>query len=219
MKFMKMIFITALISLVLFGACSATGNVEEEPQFELELQEPAATTESPAPPGEDEPEGEPATAVASPTAQMPTEATPANLEETRVSSEDLGPATVVPDVTVVLPDEHEVIPQTTPTTSAPENIPQADDNVAFAKADLSEHLDVPEDKIDLVSYESVMWRDGSLGCPDPKASYIQVIQEGYRVQLSVDGDVYNYHGAQGQPPFLCLNKLADTLPTVPGPKD
>ena len=215
MKFIKMIFMTVLIPLVLFAACSATGAVEEEPQFEPEQQEPAATTESPEPQEGDEP----TTAVASPTPEAPMEETPANLEETRVSSEDLGPATLEPDVTVILPEEHEVIPQATSTPSTAENIMGDDDNVVFAKSDLSEYLDVPEAEIDLVSYESAMWRDGSLGCPSPKASYIQVVQEGYRIQLGVAGNVYDYHGVQGQPPFLCLGKSVDSLPTVPSPKD
>ena len=54
----------------------------------------------------------------------------------------------------------------------------------------------------LVAHE-LTWPDGSLGCPEPDMSYTQALVDGYRIELSVGDEVYNYHGAADQSPFLC----------------
>lgn len=77
--------------------------------------------------------------------------------------------------------------------------------VRQAQDDLSQRLGIAVDQIELVEYQSVSWRDGSLGCPQPGMAYTQALREGYRLQLQVDGQQYDYHGASGQPPFYCEN--------------
>ena len=77
--------------------------------------------------------------------------------------------------------------------------------INLAKADLMNTLGVEFSAIALVSYEEVTWNDGSLGCPQPDMMYTQALIDGYLIQLEVEGQVYNYHGATGEDPFLCTN--------------
>ena len=73
-----------------------------------------------------------------------------------------------------------------------------------AKSLLSEYLGINEDQIAFVSFEMVTWPDGGLGCPRPGEVYIQIMVEGYRIQLSYDGEIYDFHGGSSTEPFLCL---------------
>lgn len=81
-------------------------------------------------------------------------------------------------------------------------------HVAFAMADLADRMDTPLSDIVLVSQEEVMWRDGSLGCPQPGFSYTQALVDGYKVTLQIGSIEYAYHGRAGHDPFLCQNDLA-----------
>jgi hypothetical protein len=62
-----------------------------------------------------------------------------------------------------------------------------------------------------------VWRDGSLGCPQPDMMYTQALVDGYLIQLSAGSRLYNYHGANGRDPFLCTNSL-DKPDALPGPQ-
>lgn len=77
------------------------------------------------------------------------------------------------------------------------------DEVAAALADASERFGVPEDRVAVAGALRVVWSDGSLGCPDPDTMYTQALVPGYLLTLEVDGRRVAYHGADGQPPFLC----------------
>jgi hypothetical protein len=91
--------------------------------------------------------------------------------------------------------------QTEPTEPPEDDVTDEPEPVAQAMADLA--AEVGTDAIELVSYEQVTWRDGSLGCPQPGRMYTQALVEGYRVTLRVDGETVYYHGATGQPPIRC----------------
>ncbi len=80
-----------------------------------------------------------------------------------------------------------------------------DDPVAFAIADLAVRLGVAEVEIELVDQQEVMWRDGSIGCPQPGFSYTQALVDGSRIVLSYDGVTYSYHQGRGRAPFWCEN--------------
>jgi len=58
---------------------------------------------------------------------------------------------------------------------------------------------VPE----LVSAESMVFTDGSLGCPSPGQSYTQALVDGMRVVVSVDGETYDYRFGTGDTLKLC----------------
>jgi len=76
------------------------------------------------------------------------------------------------------------------------------DEVDSAVTDLAARLDSGT-VIEVVVAHDLTWPDGSLGCPEPGMSYTQALIEGYRIELTVDGASYEYHGAAGEPPFLC----------------
>lgn len=80
--------------------------------------------------------------------------------------------------------------------------------IQMARADLAKQLGVDESQIEFIQMEAVTWPDGSLGCPQPGMAYIQIMVEGYRIQLAVAGTVYHYHGGGDNPPFLCKDKTS-----------
>lgn len=74
--------------------------------------------------------------------------------------------------------------------------------VEAAQADLAQRLAVSSDEIQVVKVESVMWSDGSLGCPQPGMMYTQAVVPGYQITLSAEGQEYDYHADQ-KTAFLC----------------
>jgi len=75
--------------------------------------------------------------------------------------------------------------------------------VKQALLDLTMRLGVGPDAITLVSAESVVWPDGSLGCPRPDMGYKQVQQDGMRIVFKAQGHTFEYHSGGSRPPFLC----------------
>jgi hypothetical protein len=75
--------------------------------------------------------------------------------------------------------------------------------VEQARQDLASRLSVQADVIEFVSFESVVWPDGSLGCPQPGMMYTQVQKDGYKIVLKFGEQEYAYHGGGSRPPFLC----------------
>ena len=95
---------------------------------------------------------------------------------------------------------------TSPPGSAPVTGGSADRIAAPAIADLGQRLGVAGSAIEVVSVESVVWPDRSLGCPRPGMSYVQVQVDGARILLRHDGTTYAYHSGGGRGPFLCEGK-------------
>ena len=91
------------------------------------------------------------------------------------------------------------------TTPTPAGAPALADNqpVRQAIADLASTLALAEAEIEVVEASSVVWPDGSLGCPEPGMMYTQVTVEGIRIILRAQGQEYTYHGGGNQAPFLC----------------
>lgn len=75
--------------------------------------------------------------------------------------------------------------------------------VAEAIADLARATGVDPDDVQVVAYDQVTWRDGSLGCPEPGKMYTQALVDGYRIVLRADGMDVHYHGSTGGSPFRC----------------
>ncbi len=123
-------------------------------------------------------------------------------------------ATSLPPETSTTRLDVELIPATTkavPTTQPPAGEGDApvyetgDDPVAFAISDLAHRLGIDEDEVVFVEQVEVVWRDGSIGCPQPGMSYTQALVDGSRIVLEVDGDEYFYHQAASRAPFWCEN--------------
>jgi hypothetical protein len=79
-------------------------------------------------------------------------------------------------------------------------VPEA---VELAIADAAARFDVPESEVAVAGALRVVWSDGALGCPEAGMMYTQALIDGYLLTLEVDGQRVDYHGANGQPPFLC----------------
>lgn len=90
--------------------------------------------------------------------------------------------------------------------------------VDAAVKDLAERLDVAPAAIQVDSLEKVIWKDASLGCPVPNVMYSQVLTEGFRVVLMIDGQVYPYHTDTRGSLVLCLSGIPELpiLPLEPG---
>ena len=99
-----------------------------------------------------------------------------------------------------------VLPRVTEEETLSRSIPADHPQVIFALKDLARRLNIDLATIKVVSAEAVEWPDAGLGCPRPGMAYIQVPQDGMRIELAVDGKVYDYHSGRGRPPFLCENE-------------
>jgi hypothetical protein len=83
--------------------------------------------------------------------------------------------------------------------------------------DLQERKGMGREEITIERAEAVVWRDGSLGCPQPGMMYIQVLMPGYLVVLQVRDDVYNYHAGESGHFLLCERSLpGEVLPPADG---
>ena len=69
--------------------------------------------------------------------------------------------------------------------------------------DLAARLGVDPGDVVTVSVDAVTWSDSSLGCPRKGFMYQQVVTEGTRIILEVDGKRYHYHSGGTGDPFLC----------------
>lgn len=73
------------------------------------------------------------------------------------------------------------------------------------RADLAERLGIGASDATLVRAESVVWPDGSLGCPEPGQFYTQATVPGYLVAFTHEGRTYTYHASKRQFFKLCAN--------------
>jgi hypothetical protein len=72
---------------------------------------------------------------------------------------------------------------------------------------LSAELGIDKDQVFVDTVRAVEWRDSSLGCPQPGVAYLDVISQGHRVLLRVDGQVHAVHEA-GNRAFVCVQTKA-----------
>ena len=90
------------------------------------------------------------------------------------------------------------------TPISPADLPVNFQDVAEqAMTALAEKLSIQKDQIALISVQSVIWSDSSLGCPQPDMNYLMVLTDGYRVVLAVDNEPYYYHANQKGYGVIC----------------
>ena len=65
--------------------------------------------------------------------------------------------------------------------------------VTGAIDDLAGRLDAPADEIEVQEVTRVTWPDACLGVPRPGEACAQVLTDGFRIVLSVEGRAYEYH--------------------------
>ncbi|MFQ6057682.1 MAG: hypothetical protein ACE5MB_02225 [Anaerolineae bacterium] len=109
-----------------------------------------------------------------------------------------------------LEPEGRVMPPATPTPgikmtpAIPPEIPsEVESVVRLAREDLARRVGISPAEIAVVSVKEVMWRNSSLGCPQPGQMYLQVITPGYRVILRARDQEYEYHTDRGRRVILC----------------
>lgn len=162
-------------------------------------------------------------AACSPTAVEPAaeDVTPADVENDTLDEPAL--STVEPDEPVgdenaptAIPEEEEIAPEDLGDAIMPESADRSDELTQQILADLAERLDVEVDQIELLGLDSVVWRDGSLGCPQPDTMYTQALVPGYRVKLEVFNQVYEYHTDESSTYIYCATPSEPvTMPPAP----
>lgn len=100
-----------------------------------------------------------------------------------LSASGLTPAPGVPKPSATLP-----LPP--PPSGGAESVPAA--VLDAVRADAASRLGVAAAAVEVLSGASREWSDGSLGCPKPGESYLQVITEGYQVIVSANGQTLDY---------------------------
>ncbi len=68
---------------------------------------------------------------------------------------------------------------------------------AYAVHDLAAKLGIDASNINVAECGVAMWRDASLGMPEPGRMYAQVLTEGFCVVLEAAGKKYEYHFGGG----------------------
>jgi hypothetical protein len=98
---------------------------------------------------------------------------------------------------IFTPSGEVIVPSTTP-------MPDVESDLVFkAKLDLAERLSISIEAIDLIRFEEVIWRNGSLGCPKPGMMYTQALVNGSLIVLRVQGTEFEYHSGGLGDPFYC----------------
>jgi hypothetical protein len=114
------------------------------------------------------------------------------------------------------PLEHEASPLLTPvdvTGPGTGEVPQ--DLLDAVFDDLVERLGASREAIAVEEAGAVVWRDGSLGCPQPGMMYTQALVPGYRIILSAGEETFDYHASERGSFVLCEGGMAqEPLPPV-----
>ena len=74
------------------------------------------------------------------------------------------------------------------------------------KADLAGREEAAVGDIRVVRAQAVVWRDGSLGCPEPGMMYTQALVDGYWVVLALHGKEWDYRAGSREHFMLCERK-------------
>ncbi len=199
---MRTFAIGTIAIALLAAACASPTSVDADPIQEVES--PATTspvTTSPV---------AVASATTSPVTTSPVVTAPPTTSGTAPSDESIEPSGDQGGEAEPTEQESTVTtqpPKDTSETAPPVEVvePHPSGPVAAAIADLATRLGVDESNVNLVSQEEVTWPDGSLGCPQPDMSYIQVLVNGSLIVLEVNGATYEYHSGAGRDPFYCAN--------------
>jgi hypothetical protein len=75
--------------------------------------------------------------------------------------------------------------------------------------DLADRLGAGREAIGVEEAGSVVWRDGSLGCPQPGMMYTQALVPGYQIILAVGEETFDYHASERGHFVLCEEGLAE----------
>ena len=81
------------------------------------------------------------------------------------------------------------------------------------RADAAQRAGVAESAVRVETVESVIWRDGSLGCPRPDMMYTQALVPGWRLRVAAGGQALHYHASRrGQWLWCPADRVQQPLP-------
>jgi hypothetical protein len=86
-------------------------------------------------------------------------------------------------------------------------------------ADLLKRTGAAREDINILRAESVLWNDGSLGCPKPGEFYIQMLINGYWVVLEVGDQEYDYRVSGSGAFSICEGESMPSLDTGEKPQN
>jgi hypothetical protein len=92
--------------------------------------------------------------------------------------------------------EHESVQAAPPAAPAPTQTRAPADIVNGMAQDLARRLGVKEPDLQVMTVQSVLWNDSSLGCPQPERAYLPAQTPGVRVVFQHAGKAYQYHGSE-----------------------
>lgn len=129
--------------------------------------------------------------------------------------------TTTPTTTTMPSSEDTVIPKPPPERVPPPSPPPVEVGdgevpaayLAAVVADAAERAGVSADEVSVLEATAVVWSDGSLGCPEPGQSYIQMLIDGYRVVVSAGGRTLDYR-LDGEGSFFVCEGLGG-IPDAP----
>ena len=101
--------------------------------------------------------------------------------------------------------------QMTPTLPTPAE-PALQRLIEKATNDLAQRLAVSANDVALLEATSVVWPDGSLGCPQEGMEYAQALVPGYLIRLKSGEQEFEYHASRGTTVIFCENPM----PPIPG---
>ena len=83
-------------------------------------------------------------------------------------------------------------------TDAPAQAPASGshDMLNSMAQDLQRRLGTPTSVFQVLSVQSVVWDDSSLGCPQPERAYLPAQTPGLRVVFGYQGKPYQYHASE-----------------------
>ena len=182
---------TLVCLAVLMAACGGQSPATPGPEQTDAPAEPAAPTEE-----------------AAPTAQ------PVDTEFTSPLEQEVSPLPTPADepsepVEIVLPGQD----TESGTAPLPGEVPQ--DLLDAVFDDLAQRLGASREAISMEEAGAVVWRDGSLGCPQPGMMYTMALVPGYRIILSVGEETFDYHASEAGYFVLCEGGMAED-PLPPG---
>jgi hypothetical protein len=86
--------------------------------------------------------------------------------------------------------------------------------IASAKKDLAQRLDIPPESVKLSAARQVTWRSGALGCPQSGMNYTEALVPGSVIYLQADNVIHAYHAKFAGKPFYCPRERVE--PPVAG---
>ena len=189
-----------LLPVILFS-CTTAG---EEPALPEADGQPEAVTAIPV-----------ETPVLTTEEPVATEETPVNEESTVASTAEANETVELPTAVPVTVEPGQITPE--PAEPGDLIVPGLSEStkmlVQAVRLDLSQRLNVDAGEIEVVTIEEVTWRDSSLGCPRPNASYLQVLTPGFLIVLEAKGQQYFYH-TRGVDHFILCERGRSGVPST-----